>query len=227
VPEIASVVSKLGFDSFTYWADGRSTSIVEGRLYELSTLASGWTSHYDELNYIEVDPRVSYVMTQALPIAWDQLTWRGRAPAVDSFLEDAAQYGIGCGVCVPIHDPSFGISRFEFNATDRELEPQRRLEIDRAFGEFMIAARLLHDLFVAAIRRNEIMSRATGMPLSAREVACLSLATRGRSALQIADELCIDVRVVNIHFDSIRAKLSCLNRDEAIAIAIKGGLLAL
>jgi len=224
VPEISSVVLTLEFDSFTYWAATRSTPIVEGRLYELSTIEPGWSVRYDEMGYVEVDPLVNLVMLQALPIAWDFATWRGRYPGLDGFLDDAASFGIGSGVCVPIHDHSFGRARFDFNLVSPVLDPARRSKIEGAFGELMVVARFLHDLFIGAIRRNEMASRAAGQPLSAKEIECLTLATRGHSIGQIADHLCIDVRVVDTYFDSIRAKLGCLTHHEAIAWALKRGV---
>jgi DNA-binding CsgD family transcriptional regulator len=224
-PEVASLVAKLGFDSLTYWAATRSTSIVEGRLYEFSTLEAEWTSRYDEMGYVEIDPRIKLGATKTVPVVWDQPMLRSCFPHIDGFLEDASAVGIGSGVCVPIHDHSFGIARFDFTVTAQQLGPARWSAIESALGELMIVARFLHDLFVAAIRRGEIDARAAGLPLSAREVACLALAMRGYPATQIANDLRIEVRGVNTHFDSIRSKLGCLNRDEAIASAIKAGLL--
>lgn len=224
IPEISSLVLKLEFDSFTYWATTRSTPIVEGRLYELSTIDPGWAVRYDERGYMEVDPRVNVAMLQALPIVWDSSTWRGRNSSLDGFLDDAECVGIGSGVCVPIHDHSFGRARFDFNLVGPVLGPARRNKIEGAFGELMVVARFIHDLFIGAIRRNEMMPRALGRPLSAKEIACLTLSTRGHSTSQIAVDLSIDARVVETHFDSIRAKLGCLTHHEAIAWALKRGV---
>ena len=69
VAEIRELVLHFKFSSFTYWAATRSTSLVEGRLYELSTLNPVWARHYDNKAYIEVDPRVDAVLNQSLPLA--------------------------------------------------------------------------------------------------------------------------------------------------------------
>jgi DNA-binding CsgD family transcriptional regulator len=223
-PEIASLVRRFEFDSFTYWAATRTTHLVEGRLYEYSTLQSDWLLRYDGLGYAEIDPRICNVLAQTLPVVWDRSTWRGQNVEVDEFLDDAARFGIGSGVCIPIHDASFGVARFDFEATNREPDAKRNVEIRSALGELSVAARFLHDLFVLAIRRDEFRSRFLGMPLNKRERECLALATRGLTLGQVSSELNIDVRAVNRHFDSIRAKLGCLNADEAVAYSLKSGL---
>jgi len=224
MPEITSVVDAFGFTSFGYCATTHSTSIVEGRMYELSTLPMEWGLRYDEKGYVEIDPRVGAAFGRTTPLSWEQSTWIGKTVDVDQFLDDAAEFGVGSGVCIPLHDASFGVARFDFNSTIRHVHVDRQADIKRAFGDLSLAARLLHDLFVIAIRRNELRPRLNGMPLTQRERECLVLATRGLTASELACALGLDSRIVDMHFDSIRAKLGCLNRHEAIAHALKHGL---
>ncbi len=223
MPEITSVVHQFGFSSFTYWAATRSTLIFEGRTYEVTTRPSEWATRYDDKAYVEIDPRIGAALAQTLPVIWERRTWSGRAQSVDAFLDDAAKFGIGSGVCIPIHDPSFGVGRFDFDSETQHMNIARQGEIKEALGDFSLIGRFLHDLFATAIKRNDLPSRSIGMPLSEREQECLDLATRGLTTDQLARQLGIDLWMVNIHFDSIRAKLGCANRDEAIAYALKKG----
>jgi DNA-binding NarL/FixJ family response regulator len=62
--------------------------------------------------------------------------------------------------------------------------------------------------------------------LSPRERRVLALVARGRSAKGIAQILEISPRTVNLHAASILRKLGAENRLEAVAIAVRGGLLA-
>ena len=224
MPEITSLVRRFEFDSFTYWAATRTTLLVEGRLYEFSTLQPDWSLRYDGLGYCEIDPRICAVLTQTLPVVWDRSTWRGQNAEVDGFLDDAASFGIGSGVCIPVHDASFGMARFDFEATNREPDAKRNVEIKNVLGELSVAARFLHDLFVVAIRRNELRSRFLGMPLNKRERECLTLVARGLTLPQVGSQLNMDVRALSTHLDSIRAKLGCLNANEAVAYSLKSGL---
>lgn len=61
--------------------------------------------------------------------------------------------------------------------------------------------------------------------LSDRERQCLTMAARGLTSDDMAYKLGITERTVRFHFSSIRSKLGAANRQEAVAKAIKGGLI--
>jgi DNA-binding CsgD family transcriptional regulator len=62
--------------------------------------------------------------------------------------------------------------------------------------------------------------------LSARERQVLALIARGKSAKSIGLILAIAPRTVNLHSASITRKLGAGNRLQAVAIAVRAGLLA-
>ena len=62
--------------------------------------------------------------------------------------------------------------------------------------------------------------------LSPRERQVLALVARGKSAKGIGLILKISPRTVNLHAASIIRKLGAENRLQAVAIAVRGGLLA-
>ncbi len=62
-------------------------------------------------------------------------------------------------------------------------------------------------------------------PLSMRELQILELLRAGQSNKSIADSISISERTVGVHVSSILAKLDAKNRAEAVAIAIKRGIL--
>jgi DNA-binding CsgD family transcriptional regulator len=113
------------------------------------------------------------------------------------------------------------------NSVIRELDEPRRLAISRNLGDIVLFAHYFHEIFIRSIVRRGIQSRCTGRPLSARERECLGLAARGMTTEDIGYKLGIGARTVQFHFDSIRSKLAAANRQEAIARAIKEGLIAL
>jgi LuxR family quorum-sensing system transcriptional regulator SolR len=51
------------------------------------------------------------------------------------------------------------------------------------------------------------------------------MAARGLTSYDMAYKLGITERTVRFHFSSIRSKLAAANRQEAVAKAIKGGLI--
>jgi DNA-binding CsgD family transcriptional regulator len=62
--------------------------------------------------------------------------------------------------------------------------------------------------------------------LSLRERQVLALVARGKSAKGIGLILKISPRTVNFHVGSVIRKLGADNRLQAVAIAVRGGLLA-
>lgn len=63
--------------------------------------------------------------------------------------------------------------------------------------------------------------------LSSREVDVLALVARGNRNRDIGTQLCISVETVKAHLKHIREKLGAKDRTEAIAIAVRRGILRL
>jgi len=63
--------------------------------------------------------------------------------------------------------------------------------------------------------------------LSAREVDVLTLVARGNRNRDIGVHLCISIETVKVHLKHIREKLRAKDRTEAIAIAVRRGILRL
>jgi DNA-binding CsgD family transcriptional regulator len=96
-----------------------------------------------------------------------------------------------------------------------------------------IGAALLRSAAEAVARRVRV-DLAPGMPsaprpelpmgLTRREVQTLELLARGMTNREIADELVISIRTVDVHVSRIIAKLGTSNRTEAVAAAHRLGL---
>ncbi len=70
----------------------------------------------------------------------------------------------------------------------------------------------------------QLAQRARQPELSKRELATLSMLTKGFSNKQIADKLCMSEGTVKSHLKHIFVKLDVASRTEAIAIALQRGL---
>lgn len=227
VPVIQSITRCFGFDTFMY---GMCTSLRpdhESRMYVFTTLPKEWVARYDQMAYIEVDPRILLLWDSTLPLVWDQRTVRGGGAKADAFLNDALKYGIASGVCVPLGDEAGTRVIIALNSTISEVDESRQLAISRNLGDIMLFAHYFHELFMKSIVRLGIQSRFIGRPLSDRERECLTLAARGLTTEDIGYKLGICTRTVQFHFDSIRSKLAVANRQEAVARAIRDGQISL
>jgi len=93
-------------------------------------------------------------------------------------------------------------------------------------GNIVLFAHFFEEMFAATIIEQKIKPGSQGLPLSARERQCLSLAANGQTGIDIAYKLGITARTVQFHFDSIRTKLGASSRQEAIAKAVQAGIVS-
>jgi DNA-binding CsgD family transcriptional regulator len=227
VPVIQSITRSFGFDTFMY---GMSTSMRpdhESRMFVFTTAPAEWVMRYDQMAYIEVDPRILLLWDSTLPLIWDQGTVRGAGPRTDAFLDDALRHGIASGVCMPLGDEVGTRVIVALNSVIPEIDEPRRLAIVRNLGDIVLFAHYFHELFMKSIVRRGTQLHSTRRPLSERERECLILAARGLTTEDIGFKLGIGARTVQFHFDSIRSKLAAGNRQEAVARAIKEGIISL
>ena len=227
VPVIQSTVRSFGFDTFMY---GMCTSLMpdhESRMFVFTTVSAEWVIRYDELAYIEVDPRILLLWDSTLPLVWDQRTVRGGGAKSEVFLDDAMRHGIASGVCMPLGDEVGTRVIVALKSAVPEIDEPRRLGISRCLGDIVLFAHYFHELFMKSVVRQGAPFRFSGRPLSERERECLTLAARGMTSEDIAFKLGIGSRTVQFHFDSIRSKLAAANRQEAVARAIKDRLISL
>jgi DNA-binding CsgD family transcriptional regulator len=63
--------------------------------------------------------------------------------------------------------------------------------------------------------------------LTARELACLTLAARGMTSADVGAKLGITARTANFHIGNVMAKLGAVSRGEAIARAVSANLVSL
>jgi DNA-binding CsgD family transcriptional regulator len=227
VPIIQSITRSFGFDTFMY---GMSTSMRpdhESRMFVFTTAPVEWVIRYDQMAYIEVDPRILLLWDSTLPLIWDQRTVRGAGPRTEAFLDDALSHGIASGVCMPLGDEVGTRVIVALNSTIPEIDEPRRVAIIRNLGDIVLFAHYFHELFMKSIVRKGAQLHCAGRPLSERERECLILAARGMTTEDIGFKLGIGARTVQFHFDSIRAKLAAGNRQEAVARAIKDGIISL
>ena len=77
-PVVAALTHMFGFDSFMYATSLSPRRGQECISYVFTTLSREWVVRYNELAYIEADPRVLYSFDSAIPFVWDQLSERGK-----------------------------------------------------------------------------------------------------------------------------------------------------
>ena len=225
-PVVESITLSLGFNSFMYGMSTTPSPGRESRSYVYTTLPAEWVSRYDQAAYIEIDPRITHTYDNVLPFIWDQRTVRGIDARTDRFLDDAKLYGVASGVCFSLYNSRNGRVIVALNSPIPMVDEIRQSQISRNLSDIVMFGHFFHQLFMKSVLDRNILPISTGASLSQREKQCLVLAARGLTSDDIGKKLEISARTVQFHFDAIRSKLNAANRGEAIAQAIKAGLIA-
>lgn len=225
-PVLTELVAQFGFETFMFGMCVSPRGHHESQSYVFTTLPVEWVSHYDQMAYIEIDPRVLKTWDTALPLIWDYDSERGKDPKTDAFLEDAAGFGIGSGVAFALHDPKYERVVVALNSSSPRINTLRRAQITAALGDILLLGTFFHEVFMQRVFERGLAPISRGAPLSNRQRECLQLAAHGLSTEDIAYKLGITVRTTQFHFDSIRSKLAAANRQEAVAKAIAEGMIS-
>ena len=221
-----ALVRELGFDSFRYGRFFDPAPRRDSRLLFWATEPPEWHDVYARNAYVEIDPRITSTRGRASPMLWDSASLPSD-PRLQRFARDAARFGIRSGVAVSFSDSQHARVVVALNSTVSPVDAIRRMRINRRLGGVMMLAANFHDLFMADATVSGPASAVRAPPLSARELQCLAMAAHGLTSADIGIKIGITERTVNFHFHNIIAKLSVLNRSEAVAIAIARRLIRL
>lgn len=225
-PALNGIVKHLGFETFMFAMSVNPRGHHESQSYVYTTLPAEWVARYDQMAYIEIDPRVLKTWNNALPTVWDYYSERGKDEKTDSFLDDAARYGVASGVAFALHDPRYERVLVALNSSNSKIDKARRSFITSKLGEMLVLGTFFHELFMKGIIERGLAPISRGAALSHRQRECLQLASYGLSTEDIAYKLGITVRTAQFHFDSIRSKLAAANRQEAVAKGIAEGIIS-
>lgn len=218
------LLAQLGFDGLT----SIRLAIVNGneRALTLWSLApSAWALRYRHRNYAAADPRVTLTEHRLSPVLWDAAEV-DEDGATRRFLADAARYGVRSGFAVSFRDGANARVVVALDSSESPLSEVRRTSIGDRSGDLMLLCAALHER-VLRPRCDAVaeapLRRCGG--LTARELECLRMAANGLTSGDIGRKLGIAERTVNFHMHNALRKLEALNRSEAIAKALTGGVL--
>ncbi|MBE7521740.1 MAG: LuxR family transcriptional regulator [Burkholderiales bacterium] len=212
----------LGFDGVTTFALPQAGSIATVEPVLWSTWNDAWLARYAAERWFDVDPRLAPTLVHGLPCLWD-----GGSIAADrrpqSFFDAAAREGIRSGLAIPMSSPRGG-SVVAFDSSASPIDTARRNAILGRLDDAMWLARAIH-LCRRPLHERPPPGTLASRRLSERERSCLALSASGLTSRDIAGKLGIASRTVDFHIGNVLAKLSALNRHEAIAKAIAQGWL--
>lgn len=219
---VRRTVRLWGFDSFVcgFGSVPRPTRGVQ--LFVFATMPDQWLRIYDANDYVEVDPRIELSYDRTTIATWSGKQLLGRNARLDQFIADAARFGIRSGACFTLHDVYNDRVMIGYNSTKDTIAAS---EIEPHFGDMYAFGVHFHEIFMRSVSERGLPSRLHGARLTPREIEVLTYVARGLTARDIGPKMSISARTVRFHVDSACTKMGVLNREEAIALAVKGGLI--
>ena len=182
-----------------------------------------WRDYSADPWYRLRDPVRRVVRRGFQTIVWRDIARRSREESNGEELwRRVWNLGIQAGVTVPIHDATcamYGSVAVVSFGDRREFEDWYAGARDALPAQ---AYYFHHGLAEDAEGRAQ-----SAAALSKRECECLTLVAKGASSKEIARQLDISFRTVDLHIARAARRLSARNRIEAVALALKCDLLAL
>lgn len=220
-PVVHEISAAFGFSSFSFILTTTPRPLKGSMLYVYTTADKGWFTNYERERYVEVDPRLLLVEDTSLPVIWDEDSERGRSPRCDAFLADALAHGIGSGMALALNNKRQHSMVVMFNLARPRIDAVRRAMIERNLPDLVLFSHYFSDLFLHLCREDEPLLDK----LTPRENEALHLVAQGLSGAIIGARLGVKERTVQLYLDNAKRKLGASNRQQAVATALKRGLI--
>jgi len=209
---------RFGVLNLSYWFLGASTQLPD-RLTWLSTYNEDYMVTYLRDYSPTQDPAFDVGFRRLLPLDWNEV--RHQDTDVEHMHEVAETYGIGRqGISFPIRDPGFGDAMFSvnFSCEDRHWDEIRT----RLVNGFHLFAHYFHLRMRDVIAARPVTSE---FDLSPREREVLRWAADGKTAWETAQLLGVSERAIRLYTENVMNKLRAKTKTQAVAIAVKNGIL--
>lgn len=176
-----------------------------------------WRKRYFDMRYYKIDPIIKKIRQRFGALHWKDV-YDDATTTEDQrrIFDEAAMFGLRAGVTVPLHGPNGKLAMMSFAQSSNYDMPStivKYLELS-AFN-----FRLSVDKYEAYRRLDQEV-----IPLSTREIECITWVSRGKSSFVIGTILGVSENTVNFHIKKAMNKLNCSSRTAAAVKASKLGI---
>lgn len=185
-------------------------------LLVVAHVPDAWRKTYFASNFIEIDPIVKRCAAAPEPFFWaDVVSTLGSNSPESAFMRKAEEHGLINGVCFPVH----GVNGLEAGVSLSG-------KCDDALSASDMRNLHLFSLYAFNRLKSIAIGSAISVPsLTKREREILLWSAFGKTNRQVADILFLSEQTVATHMKTIIRKLSAQNKAEAIALALRAGLI--
>lgn len=190
---------------------------VNEQAHIVTTYNDQWVRRYVSQGYVATDPVIQVGLRGILPLDWKDV--REANPAARHFFGESREFGLGRqGLSIPIRGVHGETAVFSINAdrSDRAWASEKRA----LMRDFQVLAYHFHTrvLEYYRVQKNDVV-------LSPKETECLKWVAAGKTTFEIGIILHISERTIRFFLESARAKLDTVNSAQAVARAIRLGLI--
>lgn len=177
---------------------------------------TGWMARYFDRGYVSVDPVISRIRSDLASFTWEEAPIRAeRTDNVRQMMGEASEFGLNAGFAIPLITLEGDIASVSLGGERMDL-PQR------AKGMLtLISTYALGRAMQLRTRKPATLYR----PLTSRETEAMRWAADGKTEWEISVIMSISEHTAAKHLNNARAKLGAANRVQAIANAIRWGII--
>lgn len=184
-----------------------------------NSFSEEWVSTYLKYNFIKADPIIARAIKDHEPFSWQE-AYRSQATDnrhLEEFIETAFDFGLTVGIAY-----TRNVANSSEPCTLLSLSMCDRIE-SRYYHILMNILPHIHE----AIHRMSIHCEPNKLKqsLTTREAEVLKWASEGKTAWEIGMILDISQRTVKFHLNNMYKKLDVINRWQAIAKAMRYGII--
>ncbi|MCA0048233.1 LuxR family transcriptional regulator [Mesorhizobium sp. B283B1A] len=206
---LAYLSSQLDLVAFAYLSlppQGNEPTLI-------SNYPASWTARYLEHQYQSIDPVIVRARGGGCPLlCGSSLPGVEPSEAEHRLFDEAAQFGICCGLTIPIIDLRGNFAAMTFAADKRDAS------FIRAAERYEHALPYVATCFHMFVRHKLSADRlVNGVLLRAREYECLQWAEKGKSNRDIGCILGITRHTTTFHLPNVRRKLGVSTTRQAVA----------
>lgn len=214
---ITDTISNYGFGKFII--SGLPDRGLDVRPFVLlSGWDDEWYDRYTGRGYVHVDPVALHCFATTLPFDWSDAPYDREADREARIvMEEARDFGMDQGLCVPIHLEGGMQGVVSLVGDPTHLDEKSRLE--------------LHMLALYAHGRLRFLNAGDASKsrrvITAREAEVLKWAAIGKTAAEIADITGLTARTVNQHCENAQRRMGTSNRLHTVVEALRHKLIVL
>lgn len=177
-----------------------------------------WLTRYLNRGYIIHDPIILHLKAKSGPFFWNELVpYAAADPMARCIVEEAGEFGLVEGFSTAIQTLDGQTAGFSVAGRQIEQDPDLR-------GVLTLMASYAIGRAIALQQRSSGQNRE--IRLSAREREALQWASEGKNDWEIGEIMNISEHGADKHMRSARSKLGAINRAQAVAEAIRRGLIS-